>query len=91
MKCLKLAKQLSRDLLKICPDSQVDPEGARGNVAARVALRCAIEMIEHNQPEVKNNPTLDGYWAGMIDAACRLISAVEMEMYDPRLHPERYV
>ena len=87
---MKLARDLCRDLLKICPDGAQDPDGATGNAAARAALRAAIDIIEHNPPKLTGDPMLDGYWAGLLSGATRIISNVEMEMYDPRSHPERY-
>lgn len=87
---VKLGNELRQELTKICPDAQQDPEGARGNVAARSALVAAMEIIRHSPPVIMESPALSGHWAGMLDAACRLISAVELSMYDPREHPDRY-
>lgn len=87
---VKIGNELRRELMLICPDAQQDPQGARGNIAARRALSTAMEIIRHSPPVIMEGPALSGHWAGMIDAACRLISAVELEMYDPREHPDRY-
>lgn len=85
-----IAQELRRDLMKICPDSQQDESGASANAGARVALRTAVELIEMNPPKAWTSEYLQGHWAGLIEAAMRIISGVELEMYDPRLHPERY-
>lgn len=85
-----IAQELRRDLMLICPDSQQDDEGGRANVGARAALRTAVELIEMNPPKAWTSEYLQGHWAGLIEAAMRIISDVELEMYDPRSHPERY-
>lgn len=87
---LRVGRLLYRELQRTCPDSQVDPEGARANSAARTALGAAIDIVRHNQPTKKASPILDGHWAGVVEAACRIITAIELDMYDPRSHPERY-
>lgn len=87
---LRVARALSKELLEICPDGAREPEAARGNVAARAALRAAVDVIQHNPPTSTAAIILDGHWAGLLDGVVRVISAVEMEMYDPREYPERY-
>lgn len=90
MERLKVGQALQKELLLTCPDSQFDEENARANVAARAALKSACDLIRHNQPKKTPHPVLDGMWAGIIQAAVTVIGAVEMSMYDPRTHPERY-
>lgn len=88
--CAAIAEELRRDLMLICPDSQQDEDGARANVGARAALRTAVELIEMNPPKDWTSEYLQGHWAGLMETALRIISGVELEMYDPRSHPERY-
>lgn len=87
---LRTARELHKELLKISPNSQFDAEGARGNGAARAALNAAIDIIQHSPPTSTMAVILDGHWAGLMEGAVKIITAVEMEMYDPRAHPERY-
>ncbi|MFA9272615.1 MAG: hypothetical protein ACEQSX_18060 [Baekduiaceae bacterium] len=91
LECVKVARELRTELTRVCPDAIVeDAIGARTNVAARAALRTACEIIEHNPPKDWTAHYFEGHWSGMIEAAMKIISAVEMEMYDPREYPERY-
>jgi hypothetical protein len=84
-KRLETATELRRDLIRMCPDSR-----ATSNCAARAALRTAAEIIEMNPLREFEYEWEGMHWAGVIEAAIRIISAVEMEMYDPRSYPERY-
>lgn len=87
---VEVAHGLIRDLQKVCPDAQFDPVNATANAAARAALHSAIEMITLNEPRDGEAEFLRAHWAGLMEAAQRIISAVQFEMYDPRSHPERY-
>ena len=84
------AEGLISELIRVCPDSQVDFAGAWGNTAARCALRTAVETIQHNPARKHPSEWLEGHWAGLIEAAGKIIWNVETSMYDPRDHPERY-
>lgn len=84
---ITVADELCADLLRSCPDGQQDEIGARDNGAARAALHCAVDILRFMSP-------LSGeawYRVGVRETALRIISAVELEMYDPRSHPERYL
>lgn len=85
-----VAMDMVHHLLRICPDSQLDPTGAAGNTAARAALRAACDIIEHNPPREWVSVYLQGHWTGVIEAALKVISAVELDLWDPRTYPERY-
>lgn len=88
---VKVARELRSELLRACPGTPfVRASIVRANVAARAALRTACEIIEHNPPRDWDTGHFAGWWAGMIEAAMKIISAVETEMYDPRAYPERY-
>lgn len=91
MERVKVARELRSELLRACPSDRRIPDAARANVAARAALRTACEIIEHT-PRPKDQPAryFEGHRDGMIEAAMRIISAIETEMYDPRAYPERY-
>lgn len=84
------AEGLIGELTRVCPDSQVDPIGARSNVAARQALRTAVEVIQHSPVRKHPSEWFEGHWAGLIEVAGKIIWNVELSMYDPREHPERY-
>jgi hypothetical protein len=80
---IRVAKELMSELTRSCPDAQHDEIGARDNCAARAALRSAVESLQHLTGE-------KWFKIGKREGALMLISAVEMSMYDPRLHPGRY-
>lgn len=90
LKRVQVAHELATELLCTCPDGQLDPMNARNNSAARMALRTAVELIEMNRPKDWTADYLQGHWTGLIEAAMRIIFAVELQMYDPRSFPERY-
>ena len=89
-KRLETAAELRRDLVRMCPSGRHYPDAATANCAARAALRTAAEIIEMNPLREFRDDWSGAHWAGLIEAAMRIISAVETEMYDPRSHPERY-
>lgn len=91
LKRADMAEQLCKELLLNCPNPEVESEeGAWQNAALRTALRTAIELIRDNPPKTWTSDFLQGHWAGLIEAAGRICSGVELSMYDPRFHPERY-
>lgn len=87
---LRTCVELITFLQNTCPDSQDDPKGARSNLAARMALKTCKNIINSNPPKKQISPVMDGHWAGMMDAVTRIISAVELQVFDPRQYPERY-
>lgn len=87
---LRVCVEVMNYLRARCPDPQQDPVGARSNLAARAALTAAKDIITNNPPNRQLNPVMDGHWAGLMDAATRIISTVELQVFDPRLYPERY-
>jgi hypothetical protein len=87
-KRVEMAEELCVELLRTCPDAIVEDEiGARNNAALRSALHTARELITMDS----TRPTGDGWYGiGVREAALKIISAVELSMYDPRSHPARY-
>jgi hypothetical protein len=83
-----VAEELCAELLRTCPDAVVEDEiGARNNAACRAALHAAVNAIMMDA----RNKVGDGWYAiGVRETGLRIISAVELSMYDPREHPERY-
>lgn len=86
-----VAEELCRELTRLCPNPEHESEeGARQNAALRTALRTVIDLIRMNPPKDWTSDFLSGHWAGLIEVAMRICSDVELSLYDPRSHPERY-
>ncbi len=85
---IAVAEELISELTRTCPDAAVEDEiGARNNAAARAALHAAVSAIMMDA----RNKSGDGWYAiGVRETGLRIISSVELSMYDPRSHPERY-
>lgn len=87
---LKVGRELHAEICRVIPD-EGDEAMQRVKSAAWRSLLDAIEMIETNPlREFKYGGWEVGHWVGLIEAAMRIISGVELAMYDPRSHPERY-
>ncbi len=85
-KRVEVAEELTSELLRTCPDAVVEDEiQARNNAACRAALRAALDILTIEPPTGRG-----WYDVGRREVALRIISAVELSMYDPRSHPERY-
>lgn len=86
---LKIGRELHTEICRVFPDE--GNEGMRRvKSAAWRSLLDALEMIEHNPLREFRDDWDRAHWAGRIEVAMRIISGVEMAMYDPRSHPERY-
>ncbi len=85
-KRVEVGKELIDELLLTCPDAVVEDEiQARNNAACRAALHAALDILTIEPPASRA-----WYDVGRREVALRIISSVELSMYDPRSHPERY-
>lgn len=90
-KRVEVGRELIHELLRTCPDAVIEDEiQARNNGAARAALGAALDILTVEAPSHRTAPGDVWYDVGRREVALRIISAVELSMYDPRSHPARY-